>query len=83
VKEVKAGRVEFRVDRQSNVAIAVAKISFEESKIIDNVRAFIDAVMRAKPAAAKGSYLLSASICTTMSPGIKLDYTALVADFKR
>jgi large subunit ribosomal protein L1 len=83
VKEVKAGRIEFRVDRQSNVAVSVGKISFDEDKIIDNVNAFMDAIMRAKPASAKGSYILSCAICTTMSPGIKLDHAELVAAMKK
>ena len=83
VKELKAGRVEFRVDRQANVAIAVGKLSFEQNQIVDNVVAFIDAILRAKPAAAKGAYLLGASICSSMSPGIKLDHQGLVAAVKK
>jgi len=83
IRELKAGRTEFRVDRQSNVAIAVGKLSFDEQKIIENVQAFVEAVMRARPSAAKGSYVLSASICSTMSPGIKLDYAELVAALKK
>lgn len=83
IKEVKAGRTEFRVDRQSNVAISVGKLSFEEQQIADNVSAFIEAIMRARPAAAKGSYLLGASICSTMSPGVKLDHAELLASVKK
>jgi large subunit ribosomal protein L1 len=83
VKEVKAGRIEFRVDRQANIAVSVGKVSFEEDKLVDNVLAFIDAVNRAKPAAAKGAYFLGASLCSTMSPGIKLDHTELVAAVKK
>lgn len=73
VRELKGGRIEFRVDRQANIAAAVGKISFEEAKIADNVRVFIDAVMRAKPASAKGAYMLSATLSSTMSPGFRLD----------
>lgn len=83
VQEVKAGRVEFRVDRQSNIAISVGKASFEPTKLVENVHAFINAVLQAKPTAAKGAYFLGASICTTMGPGIKLDHTALLADVKK
>ncbi len=83
IKEVKAGRIEFRVDRQSNIAVSVGKISFEPEKIIENVHAFVDAVLRAKPAAAKGAYFLGASICTTMSPGLKLDHAELAATVKK
>jgi large subunit ribosomal protein L1 len=73
VKELKGGRIEFRVDRQANIAAAVGKVSFQENQIADNVRTFVDAVLRAKPASAKGHYLLSATLSSTMSPGIKLD----------
>lgn len=83
VKELRGGRIEFRVDRQSNVAASVGKMSFDEKAIVENVQAFFDAIMRAKPAAAKGSYLLAASICSTMSPGIKLDHLELQAALKK
>ena len=83
VKEVKAGRIEFRVDRQANVAVSVGRISFDENKIIENVYAFVDAVVRAKPAAAKGAYFLGASICSTMSPGVKLDHNELLVAAKK
>ncbi|UCE25676.1 MAG: 50S ribosomal protein L1 [Candidatus Zixiibacteriota bacterium] len=83
VKELKGGRIEFRVDKQANVAVAVGKISFEQEKLAENVRAFIDAIMRAKPAAAKGAYLLGVSLCSTMSPGLKLDHQQILAELKK
>lgn len=83
VKEVKGGRIEFRVDKQSNLAAAVAKMSFSEDKILENVNTFIDAVLRARPASAKGHYVLNATICSTMSPGIKLDMTAMTGGSKQ
>ncbi|UCD64322.1 MAG: 50S ribosomal protein L1 [Candidatus Zixiibacteriota bacterium] len=83
VKELKGGRIEFRVDKQANIAVAVGKLSFEANQIAENVLAFIDAVQRAKPAAAKGAYFLSASLCSTMSPGVKLDYQQLLAALKK
>ncbi len=83
IKEVKTGRIEFRVDRQSNVAVSIGKVSFDENKIVDNTNAFIEAVMRAKPSAAKGAYFLGASICSTMGPGIKLDYAEMLAALKK
>ena len=83
VKELMGGRIEFRVDRQANIAVSVGKISFDETAIMQNVQAFIDALMRARPATAKGTYLLSISLCSTMSPGIKLDQSELQASLKK
>lgn len=83
VKELRGGRIEFRVDKQANVAVSVGKLSFEANQISENVMAFIDAIMRAKPATAKGAYLLGVSICSTMSPGIKLDHQLLTAALKQ
>jgi len=83
VNELKAGRIEFRVDKQANVAVSVGKLSFEKEKLGDNVYAFLGAIVRAKPASTKGAYLLGASICSTMSPGLKLDHTQLLADLKK
>ena len=83
VKELKGGRIEFRVDKQANIAVSVGKLSFEEDKINENVKAFIDAILRAKPAAAKGAYLLAVSLCSTMSPGMKLDHQQILAALKK
>ena len=83
IKELKGGRIEFRVDKQANVAVAVGKASFDGEKICENVMAFIDAINKAKPAAAKGAYLLGASICSSMSPGLRLDHQELLASLKK
>lgn len=83
VKELKGGRIEFRVDKQANVAVSVGKISFEPNQISENALAFIDAIIKAKPASAKGAYLLGASICSTMSPGIKLDHQQIQMSLKK
>ncbi len=83
VKELRGGRIEFRIDKQSNVAVSVGKLSFGEQQISENVVAFIDAILRAKPASAKGTYLLGVSICSTMSPGIALDHQNIVATAKK
>jgi len=83
VKEVKAGRIEFRVDKQANIASAVGKVSFDNEKLEENVKAFVDAILRLKPAAAKGAYFLGASICSSMSPGIKLDHQDLLAAIRK
>lgn len=83
VREVKAGRIEFRVDKQSNIASAIGKLSFDNGKIEENVKAFVDAIVRLKPAAAKGAYFLGASICSSMGPGIKLDHQDLLAAIRK
>ena len=83
IKELKGGRIEFRVDRQSNIAVSVGKVSFEPQQIQENAMAFLGAILRAKPATVKGAYLLGASICSTMSPGFKLDHSALLAEMKK
>ena len=83
VKELKAGRIEYRVDRQANVAAAVGKLSFSEEAIAENIKTFVDALMRARPATAKGQYLKALSVSSTMGVGVKLDYQSLVADMKK
>ena len=73
VNEVKAGRVEFKIDKAGNVHVPVGKGSFSASQIEDNARAVIDAVAKARPSAAKGTYIESATISLTMSPPVRLD----------
>ncbi len=73
VKEIKAGKIEFRVDKTGNVHAPVGKVSFPAEKLAENVQAFLDTILRAKPPAAKGTYLKSATISSTMGPGVMLD----------
>ena len=73
VQEVKAGRVEFKLDKNGNVAVPVGKFSFEEKALVENGKAVIEAVVRARPAHAKGRYLEGMTLSATMSPGIHLD----------
>ena len=73
VREIKAGKIDFRVDKTGIVHSGVGKISFEEEKLVENVRAFIGVVVKLKPAAAKGTYLKSISLSSTMGPGIYLE----------
>ena len=73
VQEVKAGRVEFKLDKNGNVAVPVGKFSFEENALVENGNAVIEAVVRARPATAKGHYLESVTISATMSPGVHVD----------
>jgi large subunit ribosomal protein L1 len=75
VTESKAGKVEYRTDRQAIVHLAIGKASFDDQKLLDNCLAVIDEIVRAKPASSKGRYILSATLATTMGPGIKVDST--------
>jgi large subunit ribosomal protein L1 len=73
IKAVKAGKIEYRLDKTANIQVGVGKLSFSDEQITENLRTFLTAVMKAKPAAAKGTFLKNASISSTMGPGIKLD----------
>src|ERR1041385_5722656 len=75
VKEVKAGKVEFRLDKTNCIHCPVGKISFEANALVENANMLLQAVVKAKPAAAKGKYVRSATICSTMGPGVHLDVT--------
>lgn len=77
VGEIKAGKVEFRVDKTSIVHAGVGKLSFDADKLVSNARTFIQAVLRARPAAAKGRYVRSCTLTSTMGPGISLDIGSL------
>jgi large subunit ribosomal protein L1 len=77
VREIKAGKVEFRVDKTSIIHVPFGKSSFDEKKLLDNVRALVAAVMRAKPPTAKGKYLRSAYVSSSMSPSVRLDLGSL------
>ena len=77
VKEVKAGKVEFRVDKTGVIHVPVGKISFDEQKLVENANSLLGAVVKAKPAAAKGKYVKSVTICSTMGPGVSLDTCAV------
>jgi len=76
VKEVKAGKVEFRLDKTNCIHCPVGKISFEAKALIENANSLMQAVVKAKPAAAKGKYVRSATICSTMGPGVHLDVSS-------
>lgn len=76
VEDVKKGRVEYRTDSYANVHAMVGKVSFEEEKLADNIKAFMDVIIKSKPQAAKGIYLKNVSIASTMGPGIKVDLSS-------
>lgn len=77
VQEIKAGKVEFRVDKTSIIHVPFGKSSFEETKLLENARALVTAVLRAKPPTAKGKYVRSAYVSTSMSPSVRLDTGSL------
>jgi large subunit ribosomal protein L1 len=79
IKEIKAGKVEFRVDKTGIIHSPVGKMSFAKDKLIENASSLIQAVLKAKPAAAKGKYVKTATVCSTMGPGVSLDVTAFNA----
>ena len=74
IHDVKAGKVEYRVDKQSICHVIFGKKSFGKEKLLENVTTIMDAIIKAKPASAKGTYLKSVAIATTMGPGIKVNY---------
>ena len=75
VKEVKAGRVEFKLDKNGNVAVPVGKFSFDDQALMENGTAVIDAVVKARPATAKGSFVETITLSATMTPGVSVDPT--------
>jgi large subunit ribosomal protein L1 len=79
IREVKAGRVEFKVDKTGIIHVPFGKASFESTQLVDNLATLIDAINRAKPTAVKGSYFKSLTIAATMGPGIRVDVPGLLA----
>ncbi len=73
IQEFKAGKIEYRADRTGGIHVRVGKASFSSQQLLDNIRAVIDALLRARPATAKGQYVKSLFLCSTMSPSVRLD----------
>lgn len=73
IKDIRAGKVEYRVEKAGIVHVPVGKASFDESKLVDNARSVMESILKAKPSSSKGKYLQSVSLSTTMGPGLKLD----------
>ncbi|WP_277679518.1 50S ribosomal protein L1 [Gracilibacillus dipsosauri] len=78
VQEIKAGKVEYRVDKQSNIHVPIGKVSFDLDKLVENFQALAETIVKAKPQAAKGTYLRNVAVSSTMGPGIKVDSSAFV-----
>ncbi len=76
IREAKAGRVEFRLDKTANIHVPVGKVSFDLDKLYENMAALMDAIKKAKPSAAKGTYIRHIAVASTMGPGVKVDALA-------
>jgi len=83
VREIKAGKVEFRVDKTGIVHAPIGKASFASERLLENARALVDSIVKAKPAAAKGRYLKSITVSSTMGPGVRVDTAAVEAATRR
>jgi large subunit ribosomal protein L1 len=77
VAAAKAGQVEFRAEKAGIIHAGIGKASFEDGKLLENIRAFVDAIQKAKPAGAKGTYLQKASLSSSMGPGVRVDVSSL------
>jgi large subunit ribosomal protein L1 len=73
INEIKAGKVEYRVDKAGNIHVPIGKVSFEDQKLIENFNTVFDTMLKVKPAAAKGTYMKNVSVTSTMGPGVKVD----------
>ena len=75
VQDLKGGKVEYRVDKAGNVHVPIGKASFEKTQLVDNAQSLLESLVRAKPASAKGTYLKSITVSTSMGPGVRVDPT--------
>lgn len=79
INELKAGRIEYRVDKTAIIHAPIGRVSFEAEKLLDNLNVFAEALIKARPAAAKGQYMRSVSVCSTMGPGVKINPLVLIS----
>jgi large subunit ribosomal protein L1 len=73
INEIKAGKIEYRTDKAGNIHAPIGKVSFESEKLLQNFRTLVDTLLKVKPAAAKGQYMRSITLSTTMGPGVKVN----------
>lgn len=83
IKELKAGKIEYRTDKVGNIHVPIGKASFDKEKLVENITIFVRELVRTRPASAKGQYFKNLSISSTMSPGVKLDVQALLTAMKQ
>jgi len=83
VKDLKRGKIEFRVDKSGNIGVPIGKVSFKKEELYENAKIFFDAILRAKPPAAKGQYFRGTSISSTVGVGIRLDTQSILAELKK
>ncbi|MGG0239333.1 50S ribosomal protein L1 [Bacillus rhizoplanae] len=77
VNEIKAGKVEYRVDKAGNIHVPIGKVSFEDAKLVENLETIADALLKAKPAAAKGTYMKNVTVASTMGPGVRVEVSTI------
>lgn len=82
VRDAKAGKIEYRVDKGSNIHVPVGKVSFDRQKLVENVKALVVELLRAKPASAKGKYVLSVHLSSTMGPSVRIDAQSLLNELR-
>ncbi|MCC6964474.1 MAG: 50S ribosomal protein L1 [candidate division Zixibacteria bacterium] len=82
VREIKAGKIEYRVDKTGNIGVPIGKVSFTEEQLAQNAMAFLEAIIKARPASAKGTYLRNAAMSSTMGPGVKISTADILARVK-
>jgi large subunit ribosomal protein L1 len=74
IEEIKKGKVTYRTDKEGNVAVILGKTSFETEKLVENYQAIYDVILKARPAAVKGTYMKNVTVCATMSPSVKVEH---------
>ena len=77
VNEIKAGKVEYRVDKAGNIHVPIGKVSFEDAKLVENFKTIADTLLKVKPSAAKGTYMKNVTVASTMGPGVRVDVSTL------
>ena len=83
VNEIKAGKVEYRVDKAGNIHVPIGKVSFEDAKLVENFKTLFDTLQKAKPAAAKGTYMKNVTVTSTMGPGVKVDVSTVAVKINK